>query len=401
VVIPVYMDIQSLQMNQTAQILLTLGGILLLGLATDVIGQRTVLPRVTLMLLFGMLVGPEVLDWIPAVITDRFELIASMALLMVGFLLGSRLTHDTLRRCGMEIILISVTAVIVTALIVFLGLFLVGVPLDIAILLGCIAAATAPAATVDIVMESDYKGRFADLLLAVVALDDAWGLILFSMGLALVAAMVGVEGHASPLLMALKDIGGAAILGLLIGLPAAYMTGRIRQGQPMLVEALGLVFVCGGLAIWLDVSFLIASMVMGAVVANLATHHEYPFHAIEDIEWPFMVTFFVLAGALLEFSTIKDIGLIGSVYVVCRIAGKVLGAGLGSRFSRSNEASSHWIGVAMLPQAGAAMGMALVATSLLPEYRQVVLSVVISTTVFFELIGPAFTRLALRRADSA
>jgi Kef-type K+ transport system membrane component KefB len=169
----------------------------------------------------------------------------------------------------------------------------------------------------------------------------------------------------------------------------------------MLVEALGLVFVCGGLAIWLDVSFLIASMVMGAVVANLATHHEYPFHAIEDIEWPFMVTFFVLAGALLEFSTIKDIGLIGSVYVVCRIAGKVLGAGLGSRFSRSNEASSHWIGVAMLPQAGAAMGMALVATSLLPEYRQVVLSVVISTTVFFELIGPAFTRLALRRADSA
>ena len=386
-------------MDQTPQILLTLGCILLLGLATDVLGQRTFLPRVTLMLLFGILIGPEMLDWIPVVITDRFELIASMALLMVGFLLGGRLTRENLRRSGREIVSISVTAVIGTALLVCLGLFLVGVPLDIAILLGCIASATAPAATVDIVMESGYKGRFADLLLAVVALDDAWGLIIFSMGLALVAAMVGVEGHASPLLMALKDIGGAAILGLLIGLPAAYMTGRIRQGQPMLVEALGLVFVCGGLAVWLDVSFLIASMVMGAVVANLATHHEHPFHAIEDIEWPFMVIFFVLAGALLEFSTLKDIGLIGSVYVVCRIAGKVLGAGLGSRFSRSSGASSRWIGVAMLPQAGAAMGMALVATSLLPEYRQVVLSVVVSTTVFFELIGPTLTRLALRRAS--
>ena len=236
---------------------------------------------------------------------------------------------------------ISVTAVIVTTLTVFIGLFLIGVPLDIAILLGCIASATAPATTVDIVLESGCKGRFANLLLAVVALDDAWGLIIFSLGLALVAALVGVDGHASPLLMALKDIGGAAILGLLIGLPAAYMTGRIRQGQPMLVEALGLVFVCGGLAVWLDVSFLIASMVMGTVVANLATHHEYPFHAIEDIEWPFMVIFFVLAGALLEFSTLKDIGLIGSVYVVCRIAGKVLEAGLGSRFSRSNGASSR------------------------------------------------------------
>ena len=394
------MDIQSLEMDSTAQILLTLGGILLLGLATDVLGQRTFLPRVTLMLLFGILIGPEILDWIPAVITDRFELITNMALLMVGFLLGGRLTRENLRHSGREMVSISVTAVIVTTLTVFIGLFLIGVPLDIAILLGCIASATAPATTVDIVLESGCKGRFANLLLAVVALDDAWGLIIFSLGLALVAALVGVDGHASPLLMALKDIGGAAILGLLIGLPAAYMTGRIRQGQPMLVEALGLVFVCGGLAVWLDVSFLIASMVMGTVVANLATHHEYPFHAIEDIEWPFMVIFFVLAGALLEFSTLKDIGLIGSVYVVCRIAGKVLGAGLGSRFSRSNGASSRWIGAAMLPQAGAAMGMPLVATSLLPEYRQVVLSVVVSTTVFFELIGPTFTRLALRRADS-
>ena len=399
-VITAHMDIQSLEMDPTAQILLTLGGILLLGLATDVLGQRTFLPRVTLMLLFGIFIGPEILDWIPAVITDRFELITNMALLMVGFLLGGRLTRENLRRSGREMVSISVTAVIVTTLTVFIGLLLIGVPLDIAILLGCIASATAPATTVDIVMESGYKGRFANLLLAVVALDDAWGLIIFSLGLALVAALVGVDGHASPLLMALKDIGGAAILGLLIGLPAAYMTGRIRQGQPMLVEALGLVFVCGGLAVWLDVSFLIASMVMGTVVANLATHHEYPFHAIEDIEWPFMVIFFVLAGALLEFSTLKDIGLIGSVYVVCRIAGKVLGAGLGSRFSRSNGASSRWTGVAMLPQAGAAMGMALVATSLLPEYRQVVLSVVVSTTVFFELIGPTFTRLALRRADS-
>jgi len=161
------------------------------------------------------------------------------------------------------------------------------------------------------------------------------------------------------------------------------------------------VFVCGGLALWLDVSFLIASMVMGAVVTNMATHHEYPFHAIEDIEWPFMVIFFVLAGASLEFSALRDIGLIGAVYVVCRIAGKVLGAWLGGRHGRARQETRRWMGVAMLPQAGAAMGMALVATNLLPEYRQVVLSVVISTTVFFELIGPAFTRLALRHTDDS
>ena len=384
-------------MESSAQILLTLGGILLIGLATDILGQRTFLPRVTLMLLFGILIGPGMLDLIPAVITDRFELIANMALLMVGFLLGSKLTRENLRRSGKEIISISVSAVLGTALFVFLGLILAGAPLEIAILLGCIASATAPAATVDIVMESGYKGYFADLLLAVVALDDAWGLIIFSLGLALVAALVGLDSHSAPLLVAIQDIGGAALLGILIGLPAAFLTGRIRPGQPMLVEALGLVFICGGVALWLDVSFLIASMVMGAVIANLATHHEYPFHAIEDIEWPFMVIFFVLAGASLEFSSLKEIGLIGTVYIGCRIIGKVLGAGIGGRCSQAGDTTSCWIGIAMLPQAGAAMGMALVAINLLPEYRQIVLSVVISTTVIFELIGPPITRLALQR----
>ena len=103
----------------------------MLGLATDILGQRTFLPRVTLMLLFGMLIGPGILDLIPDVVADRFELISSMALLMIGFLLGGRLTRDNLQRSGREMISISVTAVIVTALIVFLGLFLAGVPLEI------------------------------------------------------------------------------------------------------------------------------------------------------------------------------------------------------------------------------------------------------------------------------
>ena len=110
----------------------------------------------------------------------------------------------------------------------------------------------------------------------------------------------------------------------------------------------------------------------------------------------FTVIFFVLAGASLEFSSLADIGLIGIVYIVSRTLGKLLGAGIGGRCSRAGDTTSCWIGIAMLPQAGAAMGMALVAINLLPEYRQVVLSVVISTTVIFELIGPPFTRLALK-----
>ena len=165
----------------------------------------------------------------------------------------------------------------------------------------------------------------------------------------------------------------------------------------MLTEALGLVFICGGLAQWLEVSFLIASMAMGAVIANLARHHEYPFHEIENIEWPFMVMFFVLAGALLEFRLVLEVGLIGSVYILSRMAGKIVGANIGCRLSHCDAATRHWMGSALFTQAGAATGMALVAANHFPEYRQTLLTVVISSTVFFELVGPILTRSALRR----
>lgn len=388
-------------MQSSSQFLLTLGGILLLGLVTSTLGQRSFLPRVTLLLIFGIIIGKGMLDIVPPVFSDRFEIIADMALLMVGFLLGGKLTVDSLRQSASKVLWISISAALVTTMIVSLGLIWAGVSKEIAILLGCIASATAPAAVLDVIIETDDKTSFRDLLLSIVALDDVWALVLFGIGMAMVTSLNGAGEGMSPLLMATKEIGGAVILGILVGLPAAYLTGRIKPGQPILTEALGLVFVCGGLAIWLDVSFLIASMAMGAVIANVAKHHEYPFHAIEGIEWPFMVVFFVLAGVLLELDAMEEIGLIGVIYILCRTIGKYLGARIGSQLSGADQATKNWMGVALFPQAGVAIGMALVASNHFPEYRQALLSVVISSTVFFEIIGPVFTRLALRRTHNA
>lgn len=387
-------------MQTASQFLIALGSIFLLGLMADLLGRHTFLPRVTLLLLFGIAIGEETLDLIPSKLTNNFDIITDMALLMIGFLIGGKLTIASLRESGNKILWISISAVIGPVIMVILGLTLIGIPIEVAILLGCIASATDPAATADIIFEANYKGPFTDVLLSIVAIDDAWGLILFSIGIAAVTAISGMSGDISPITTIVHELGGAIILGLLIGLPAAYLTGRIKPGQPLVTEALGLVFICGGLALFLDVSFLIASMVMGAVIANLAKHHEYQFHAIEDIEWPFMIVFFILAGALLEISTMKDIGLICLVYVICRIIGKIIGALIGSKYSGADPLMRRWMGVALLPQAGVAMGMALVAASQFPDYRQLLLSVVISTTVFFEIIGPVFTRIALRRVNS-
>jgi len=386
-------------MQSSSEFLITLGAILLVGLATDAIGRRTFLPRVTLLLLFGAVIGKEMLDLIPQVFNDRFELIANMALLMVGFLLGGKLTADFLSKSAAQALWISLSAAVVTTVVTTAALMVAGVSVNIAILLGCIAAATAPAATIDIVLESGCKGRFSDLLLSIVALDDVWGLVLFSIGIAFVLAISGNDGETLQLLHAVKDIGGALLLGVLLGLPAAYLTGRVSTGRPIMMEALGLVFLCGGLAIWLEVSFLIASIVMGAVVANFARHHEYAFHEIENIEWPFITIFFVLAGASLDFSLITDIGITGSVYIVARIAGKLLGARIGAQVCRTDPVTRCWMGFALLPQAGVAMGMALVAANNFPEYRQTLLTIVITSTVFFEIGGPVFTRMALLRAN--
>ncbi len=387
-------------MEAHSKFLLALGAILLLGLAADFIGRRTPLPRVTLMLMFGVLIGKEAFNLLPTLLIDHFELIAEMTLVMIGFLLGGKLNINTLKRSKQQILWISIGAAVVTSVFVSIGLILIGVSVEIAILLGCVATATAPAATVDVVKELEYKGPFADLLLSIVALDDAWGLIIFSFGLASVAAINGVHDATSFMFGVGIEIGGAIILGLLIGLPGAYLTGRIRSGQPMLTEALGLVFVCGGLAIWMEVSFLIASMVMGAAIANFARHHEYPFHAIEGVEWSFLVVFFTVAGASLDLNALRTIGLVGLIYIICRTIGKVVGATLGAYISNASEVTRRWMGIALLPQAGVAIGMALVASGQFPQYRQELLSVIISTTILFEIIGPIFSRFALKQVRS-
>jgi Kef-type K+ transport system membrane component KefB len=208
-------------------------------------------------------------------------------------------------------------------------------------------------------------------------------------------------GYLVPIIDALYEILGAILLGGIIGLPAAFLTGRLKPGQPMLTEALGLVFVCGGLALWLDVSFLIAAMTMGAIIANLAKHHDYPFHEIENIEWPFLVIFFLLAGASLEIGLLSELGFIGSIYLLARIGGKLFGTWAGSVASNAGKEVRHWMGFAMMPQAGVAIGMALLTANRFPEHEQTILAIVIGSTVFFELLGPLFTRMALKHTQHA
>jgi len=383
-------------MHASADTLFSLGLILLLGLLSDYLGRRTPLPRVTLLLATGVLIGSHGLDLIPQVLSQNFDMVANLALLMIGFLLGGKLTLSSLQHMGKTLLLVSLCAALGSALLVATLLWAVGIPIDIAVLLGCIAAATAPAATTDTVIEARSDTPFARLLLAIVTIDDVWALLLFTLGLAFASLLNGHADIHTTFLHAGWELGGAILLGAGLGLPAAFLTGRLRPGQPILTEALGLVLVCGGAALWLEVSFLVSAIVLGATIANLARHHEYPFHEIENIEWPFMVIFFMLAGASLQLDMLDALGVAAMAYLLARTLGKVSGAWLGARLGDATRPVRCWIGVALLPQAGVAIGMALLAAQRFPDYRELILPLVIGTTIVFELGGPVLTRMALR-----
>lgn len=382
------------------QIFLGIGAALLCGLLADEFGRRTPVPRVTVLILIGVLSGESVFGFIPKEVTQWYDFMATIALTMVAFLLGGRLSSSTLQAHGKEILLVSLSVVSVTVVLVGTGLIFLGMPLEMAIVLAGIATATAPAATQDVVKQTGAKGPFTDTLLGVVAIDDAWGLMLFSVLLIAAAANPGF-GSLELLYAGLRDIAVAVTIGVGIGLPAAYLTGRLKDGEPIQSEALGVVFLCAGIALWLDVSFLLAGIAAGATVVNVARHHARPFHEIEHVEWPFMVLFFVLAGATLDWGSMQMIGWFGVAYILLRIVARYGGGWLGSSMAGSTQLTRHWIGLALVPQAGVALGMALVAGQHLPQYRDNLLAITVGTTVFFEILGPILTHIALKKVGES
>ena len=182
------------------------------------------------------------------------------------------------------------------------------------------------------------------------------------------------------------------------GVPGALLTGRLSRGEPLRIEALGLVFLTAGWALWLDLSYLIAGMTAGAVIVNTARHHTRAFHEIEHIQWPYLIVFFILAGASLDLDVLWTVGGVGVAYVVLRIMSRMLGGWLGATLVAAPRCERIWYGPALLPQAGVAVGVALVAADHMPDSAAEIMALTIGATVVFELIGPIVAAIAIRRA---
>ncbi|CCO22358.1 cation:proton antiporter [Maridesulfovibrio hydrothermalis] len=386
-------------MTISALTLITLGLLFIIGFAADSIGRYTPIPRVSVLMVAGFFIGPSGFDLLPVSTQSWMPVVSDMALVMIGFMLGSSLKYESLKLSGMLVLWVTVFVVGITALMVGGGMWLAGIPLPLALLCGGIAPATAPAATVDVVHEVDAKGRFTESLLKIIAIDDALGLIIFSLMLAAAQMMSLGGGSMDTLMMGGKDIGLAVLIGILLGGPMSYLTGYLKSGEHTLLEALGMVCLCGGVAMWLDVSFLLAAMTMGAVVVNFAKYEDCSFHSIKGIEWPVIVLFFLFAGVNIELEHITSNQKLIVLYIVLRIVSRFIGSIIGSRVGGESSVFGKWMGMALMPQAGVALGMALTAAHRVESFREII-SIIAATTIFFEIVGPICTRFALKKVGN-
>ncbi|UYG07064.1 cation:proton antiporter [Halomonas sp. M4R1S46] len=386
----------------TSAALILLGVLLSSSIFADAVASRTRLPRISLLVMVGVGVAIVQQLWLEAPdarpLDGLGEPLVQVALVMVAFLLGGELTRERLRLTGPLILIVSLSVIVVGALAVGLGLLAMGFPLVVAVSLAAISVATDPAAVQETVHASGDTRLRARLLLGIVAIDDGWGIVVFGLAMAALGWMLsGAGGGERALLEAAWELGGAVLLGTLIGLPAAWLTGRLAPGEPTQVEAIALILLLAGVSSWLGVSSLLAAMVTGVLVANLSRHHTRSFNEIEHIEWPFLVFFFVLSGASVDLQRLDEALGLTLAYILLRLVGRLLGGLLGVRLARERQADlPRNIGLALTPQAGVAMGMALLAAERFPEHGAVLLSTVVGATVVFEILGPVLVRRVLR-----
>lgn len=379
--------------------LLSAGLILLLGFIGARLLKYARLPSVTAFLLVGILIGPHVLNLVTVGIFAASDFFSNLVLGVIAFSLGENFRLEEIKKGMKQVMWISLTAALVTWLLVSVAiisyLIIIGQPMYPAIVLGAAASATAPAATVLVIREYRASGFFTEMLLKVVAIDDAWCLMLAALAIAFANAMRAEVFQMTIVFAGIGEIFGALIVGASFGYLFSFLRRFVKTSEEFLVYIFGLILLNVGFSIAIHVSILLSSMMMGIVVINLARENYKFFEVIRTVDAPLYLIFFILAGAHLDFTILYKMGIVGVLYIIFRVIGKVYGAGLGARISKAPKSIENWIGLSLTPQAGVALGIGLVAKSTFPDFGNYIFTVIAATTVIFELVGPLLTKISL------
>jgi len=384
--------------------ILDIGLILLAAVAAASVIRYIRMPRITSYIIMGVLIGPSLLNLVSPELLKHSDLFTNIALSFIAFDLGRKFSTDKLKSIGMPVFGITTAQVLITFGLVFLAVYLLmDIRPEIAMIYGAIACATAPAATILVVREYKAEGRFTDTLLGTVALDDGMGILMFAVVFALARSFAGIGAESgNPLLSGLihssREIFGAVLLGAVLGGLLSQLPRIISKSSTLMIYTLGIIMFNTGLCIHFGLSVLLANMALGITVENISEKDVEFFGAVERIESPFYVLFFVLAGAHLKIGMIPAMSILGVVYLLSRVAGKIAGTWLGAALMGEDKPVRRYMGLALLPQAGVALGFALIVKSAFPSGGSEIFLVITATTVFFEILGPILTESALKAA---
>lgn len=373
---------------------------LIVGLLFSRLIKLIHLPNVTAYLIGGLLVGPSVLGLIPKEATQTLSILTDVALGFIAYSIGAEFKLSYLRKIGSKPIVITLFEGLCAVACVDIALIALGFPLPLSLMLGAIAAATAPAATLMVVRQYKARGPVCGMLLPVVAMDDALCLMAFSISSAIAAALHSGEALTvqSMLVSPLLQIAGSLLLGAALGLVQTVAARFFHSRGNML--ALAIAAVLAGLALceMFDLSSLLVCMMIGAVMINASPAASKIIEQCDRFTPPLFMLFFVLSGADLDLSVLPTVGLLGVSYLLFRSLGKWLGAFAGSSIVRAEPNVRKYLGYTLLPQAGVAIGMTQLAMKVLPEYGPTVRAVILAGTLVYELFGPVITKLALSKA---
>ncbi len=387
--------------NRIAFILLELGIILFGGFCFTRITKLLRLPNVTGFIICGIIIGPCVCNFISEDFVNSLDFVSDIALAIIAFGVGKYFRLESLKKAGGKVLIITLCEAIFAGALVFIVMYFgFHLSLEFVLILSAIATSTAPASTMLTIKQYHAKGDFVDTLLQVVALDDVICLLLYSIS---IAVAEGIETSSisytvvlMPILYNLLFIVVGFVAGLIIGL----LLGKRRNKDMRLILLMAVILLLCSACSLCDVSPLLSCMVLGATYINFEKDSKL-FEVMDRFSSPITCLFFVRSGMALNLSALAEIGMIGVVYFAVRIVGKLLGSYLGCAIGRKDKNVRNYLGLALIPQAGVSIGLAVMGQRLLPENMgNLLLTIILASSLLYELIGPVCAKLSLHLSKS-
>lgn len=395
--------------SSVSQVIISVAVMLIAGYVMSRLTKKLKLPNVTGYIIAGILIGPYCINIIPANVVEGMSFLADIALAFIAFSTGEFFKMSTLKKNGGKNIVITVFEALLASIVVFLVMyFALGLSLPFSIVLGALAAATAPASTMMTIRQTNSKGDFVDTLLQVVALDDVVGLVAFSVAIAVATASLAGTVTAGNVLLPIVYNIVAFVVGGLLGFLLKLLISK-HSTDNRLIIAVATIFGFCGICSLMDVSPLLGCMAMGTVYMNTSNDDKL-FKQLNYFSPPILLLFFVRSGVNFKLDALVSTGesvggvsllVIGVVYFFVRILGKYGGSFLGCLVTKKDKKVRNYLGLALIPQAGVAIGLATLASRTIGGNTGSALeTIILASSVLYELIGPACAKLALYLSKS-